>query len=234
MGVPSSARYSLIPGFSRSSQWAMVFGMILIAFIAGRGTLQPAGYAGNPLEEIPSRVSGIDYNASDGLVQIQFERSTQGIVEGGIRDLRVQSLLGSALRDDENPAGRLSAARVVSESNFLDIRPDPGLISALQVVLETESNQGIRLQAIKALRSLFVAIPVSEDLKRQLFDVLLKDPNSAVRIEAMDLLTRSELVTLEMKSILESARTDLNPLIRRKAEVVLEKMETSGLLEDIQ
>jgi len=136
--------------------------------------------------------------------------------------------------DDENPAGRLSAARVLSESNFESLKPDDALVSALQEVLETDSNQGIRLQAIKALRSLFVVAPVSEGLKKQLFGVLLNDPNSAVRIEAMELLTQNELVSLEWQAILEEAQLDMNPFIRRKAQTALSGIVPAGRLEIIE
>jgi len=226
--------YSLIPGFSRPAQWAMVASMVLVAFISGRNAFPTMSTQGNPLESFPSKVSGIEYDPSQGLVEIQYESSTQSVFQGEIRDSRVQYLLGSALMDEENPIGRLSAARVVTESNFLEARPDERLITALQDVLERESNQGIRLQVMKALQSLFIATPVSEELKQQLFGVLLNDPNSAVRIGALDLLTRSELVSLEMKSIFESARNDMNPVIRRKAESVLAQFSTAGRLEEIK
>lgn len=239
--IPREASsYSLIPGFRRSFQWSLVAAMVLFSFFVGRLTFQ-SGTPGQSAEvsqglalEAPERISEIELDPSDGAVDIVYEKATQVEVSGIIRDSNVQALLRTALMDTENPASRLSAARVLSESNFESFKPDDALVSALQIVLETDPNQGIRLQTIKALRSLFVVAPISEGLKKQLFVVLLNDPNSAVRIETLELLTQNERVTLEWKSILEAAQLDINPLIRNKAQHALNGLITSGRLEELE
>ncbi|MDA1028613.1 MAG: hypothetical protein O3B41_06120 [Bacteroidetes bacterium] len=235
-----AASYSLIPGFRRSFQWSLVAAMVLFSFFVGRLTFQ-SGNEGRLADnseglalEAPERISGIELDPSDGMVEIIYEKATQVEVSGVIRDSNVQALLRTALMDTENPASRLSAARVLSESNFESFKPDDALVSALQIVLETDPNQGIRLQTIKAMRSLFVVAPISEGLKKQLFGVLLNDPNSAVRIETLELLTQNERVTLEWKSILEAAQLDINPLIRNKAQNALNGLITSGRLEELK
>ena len=64
--------------------------------------------------------------------------------------------------------------------------------------------------------------------------MLISDPNTAVRLEVLDLLTQSERTSIEMKAILEAAQSDMNPLIRRRAEEALGGFETADLLEDIK
>ena len=226
--------YSLIPGFKRGPQWAMVAASVLLAFVVGRSSIKPDVFTDALPLEAPSRISAIDYDAVQGMVQIQYEQSSMGQINGGIHDNEIQTLLGSAILDDENPAGRLRAAQILSASSFLEIQPDQKLIDAFQAVLASERNPGIRLQIVKALQALFVRIPISDELKSQLFELLISDPNTAVRLEVLELLTQSERTSIEMKAIYEAAQSDINPLIRRRAEEALSGFQTADLLEDIK
>ncbi|NQV73792.1 hypothetical protein HQ496_11775 [bacterium] len=229
-----SSSYSLIPGFKRGPQWAMVAASVALAFMVGRSSIEPGVFSDALPLEAPSRISAIDYDAAQGMVQIQYEQSSMGQINGGIHDNEIQTLLGSAILDDENPAGRLRAAQILSASSFLEIQPDQKLIDAFQAVLASERNPGIRLQIVKALQAIFVRIPISEELKAQLFELLISDPNTAVRLEVLDLLTQSERTSIELKAILEAAQSDMNPLIRRRAEEALGGFQTADLLEDIK
>lgn len=226
--------YSLIPGFKRGPQWAMVAASVVLAFVVGRSSTGPAVFTDALPLEAPSKISAIDYDAVQGVVQIQYEQSSIGQINGAVHDNEIQTLLGSAIMDDDNPAGRLRAAQILSASSFLEIQPDQKLIDAFQAVLASERNPGIRLQIVKALQAIFVRIPLSEELKAQLFELLISDPNTAVRLEVLDLLTQSERTSIEMKAILEAAQSDMNPLIRRRAEEALGGFETADLLEDIK
>ena len=53
-------------------------------------------------------------------------------------------------------------------------------------------------------------------------------------MEALQLLTRSELASLELQSALQTARQDLNPFIRQKAEAALTEFETKTRLEEVK
>ena len=226
--------YSLIPGLRRSTQWGFVTAMVFLAFIVGRSSFQPQSLTQALPLDPPSRISAIDYDAAQGMVQIQYEQSSLGQVRGAVHDSKVQTLLGSAILDEDNPAGRLRAAQILSESNFLELLPDHELTNAFQSVLETEKNPGIRLQIIKALKSLFVQIPLTSSLKEQLYTLLINDTNTAVRLEVLDLLTQNERASIEMRTILELAQGDMNPLIRRKAQEALDGLQETGPLEEVK
>lgn len=232
--VVPRASYSLIPGWKRSAQWSLVAAMVFISFWAGGlQKVTPAFFAAPALEQTQN-VSGIEYDEQNGIVQISFEKLSESSVSGNVSDSAVQSLLGTALMNTENPASRLAAARILALSNFSKSEPDPQLLSALESVLVTESNPGIRLQAVKALRTVVAFVPLNESLKSSLIEVLLNDSNSAIRIEVMDLLTENEVTSRDMKALFEQAQEDSNPLIRRKAGLLLEDLEPAGRLEEIR
>lgn len=225
----------LLPRLGYRMQWGAVALAAVVIFFIGRISIDTSSRAPTVSSDLASlaRVSSIDFDSDRGLVQIQYESALQTSIIGDMSDSRVQVLLGRALMDGENPGSRLSAARAVSEANFLGIRPDQSLIMALLQVLSTESNAGIKLQALKALNSLHRSAPVAEEVKQHLVEILLTDANSALRIEALKVLTRSELVSIEMRSVLEAARRDNNPFIRRQAANALIEFEQTTRLEDV-
>ncbi len=225
----------LIPRLGHRMQWSAIAVAAVAIFFIGRISIDTSSLAPTVASDLASQahVSDIDFDSDRGLVQIQYESALQTSITGDMSDSRVQALLGRALMDGENPGSRLSAARAVSEANFLGIRPDQSLITALLQVLSTETNGGIKLQTLKALNSLHRSAPVAEDVKQHLVDILLTDANSALRIEALKVLTRSELVSIEMQSVLEAARQDNNPFIRRQATNALIEFEQTTRLEDL-
>ena len=215
------------------ARWSFALVAVVMAFFFGRTSVESSSLAPPPGFDLTSQalVSDIEYDFEKNEVQIQYESPTFSTISADISDARVQALLGLALLDDDNPGSRLRAARAVSEANFLNVRPDPTLIKALTSVLGAESNDGIRLQALKALNSLLVGSPVSDDVKGDLIDILLNEENSALRIEALQLLTRSELASIDLQKALQQARRDNNPFIRRQAESALTDFEQTGRLE---
>ncbi len=217
------------------ARWSFAVAAVVVAFFFGRTSVDSSLTAPSADFDLASQalVSNIETD-ENGLLQIQYESPTQSTISADISDSRVQALLGLALLDDDNPGSRLRAARAVSEANFLNVRPDPTLIDALTSVLGAESNDGIRLQTLKALNSLHVGSPVSDGVKAHLIDILLNEESSALRIEALQLLTRSELASIDLQTALQEARTDNNPFIRRQAESALTEFEQTGRLEVIE
>lgn len=239
LAAPEPSSYSLIPGWKRSTQWGLVAALVLVSFWVGGLRLQTPSLTSAPALEHFENVSDIEFDEQNGQVQINFEKLSESSIKGDVNDRTVQSLLSTALMNRENPASRLVAARILAMATFTGAQPDPTLVGALETVLVTETNQGIRLQAVKALRSLAAVTPLGiasfgEDLKASLVDILLNDPNSAVRIEVMELLTQSEVTSLDMRALFEQAQSDSNPLIRRKAGLFLEELEPAGRLEEIR
>lgn len=218
------------------ARWSLALAAVVVAFFFGRTSIVPAEFAPRASMDLASstQVSDIEYDVEQGVFQIQYESPLQSSIAADLSDSRVQILLGRALLDEENPGGRLSAARAVSEANFLNVQPDPELLQALSHALSNEPNDGIRLLILKALNSLHVGSPVSDQLKEELIAVLLNEDKSALRIEALQLLTRSELASIDLQTALQAASSDNNPFIRRQAETALSDFEQKGRLEAVQ
>ena len=220
---------------------ALALGAVVIVFFLGRMTAGDASLpqlmADLPRTGLPSadaRISDISVDRETGIVQISWEESRPVSIQAELSDSRVQALLSQALLDESNPGGRLRAVRAVSQVEAIQAEPDPALTGALEGVLFTESNEGIRLQTLKALGSLHRATPISSSLKTKLIDMLKNERNPAVRIEVLNLLTNNELTSMELQDALQQARKDVNPFIRSQAEAVLAELETSQPLESVE
>ena len=229
-GSSSWSGLSLVPRF------AVAASVLMAVFFLGRlsGGVQSDQSLAVFGDSEDTQISDISFDPESGIVQIQYQEARPTSIEADISDERIQTLLRQALRDQDDPGSRLRAVRAVSEANFMNAAPDPALVDAMKEVLLVETNEGIRLQTLKALNSLHAGMPVGDELKTTLIDLLTQEQSSAIRMEALQLLTRSELASLELQSALQSARQDLNPFIRRQAEAALTEFETTSRLEDIQ
>lgn len=210
--------------------------MAAIIFFMGRMTAQDMT---SPLlaEGLPSaeaRISDIQVDRETGIVQIRWEETRPVSIQADLSDRRVQALLSQALLDESNPGGRLRAVRAVSQVKAPASEPDAALTTALERVLTTEPNEGIRLQTLKALASLHQAVPISETLKVTLIDMFTSERNPAIRIEVLSLLTKNELNSMELQGALIQARRDVNPFIRSQAEAALAEFESTLPLESVE
>lgn len=230
---PARARILSLPSMPRMAMAACV---ALLVFLAGRYTAPGQTGMGDDfaLPSADARISDIEFDPESGFVQISYEETRPNSIQADLNDARVQTLLGRAMQDEDNPGGRLRALRAVSQSSMVLAEPDPVLVDAMEQVLRTESNDGIRLQTVKALKSLHGKVPVPESLKEVLITMLSSERNPAIRIEVLQLLASSERASMEWKEALMQARSDTNPFIRSQAESALAEMESSGPLESVQ
>lgn len=215
---------------------AMGLAAAIAVFMIGRVSAPDQG-APLMVQDLPTadaRISDIEVDQETGIVQISWEESRPVSIQAELSDARVQALLSRALLDETDPGSRLRAIRAVSQAEILRIEPDPSLIQAMEGVLQTESNEGIRLQTLKALGSLHASTPISSSLKDTLINMLSSERNPAVRIEVLNLLTRNELTSMELQDALQQARQDVNPFIRSQAEAALAQMESARPLESIE
>ncbi len=235
--APKESRPTARSGLSLLPRFAIAASVLLAVFFLGQFTASPdqvdqafAEFTGSK----DAQISDINFDPESGVVQIQYQQARPTSIEADISDERIQDLLRHALQDQDDPRSRLRAVRTVSEANFLNVAPDLALVDAMREVLLIENNKGIRLQTLKALNSIHVGMPVGEDLKTTLINMLTTEKSSAIRMEALQLLTRSELASLELQSALQTARQDLNPFIRQKAEAALTEFETKTRLEEVK
>jgi len=235
--APNEVGSSSWSGLSLLPRYAIAATVLLAVFFLGH--LSGSSTSSDPAlavfgESADKQISDIRFDPESGVVQIQYQEARPTSIEADISDERIQVLLRQALRDQDDPGSRLRAVKAVSKANFTNVAPDPALVDAMKEVLLVETNEGIRLQTLKALYSLHAGMPVGDDLKSILIELLTEEQSSAIRMEALQLLTRSELASLEFQSALQSARQDLNPFIRRQAEAALYELETKTRLEDVQ
>ena len=229
----SGLRLVSLPSWPRL---AMGLAAAIAVFMIGRISAPDtdALFAAEGLPTADARISDIQVDQESGFVQISWEESRPVSIQAELSDARVQALRSQALLDETNPGGRLRAIKAVSQSELLRAEPDPALIEAMEGVLQTESNEGIRLQTLKALASLHASTPVSPELKETLITMLSSERNPAVRIEVLNLLTQNELASMELQDALQQARQDANPFIRSQAEAALAEMEDSRPLESME
>ncbi len=217
------------PVLFRMPVWQMAVAAVIaiVAFGLGRLTQAPDG-SGSALES--ARVNDVSFDSQTGMVQVAYETVRPATLAGTVDDADIQRLLGQALHSDSPPLSRMRAARALAESH---IRPGADIVSALEGILASDPNAATRLQALKALQQLHEHAPVSESLRSTLLDLVVNEPNTAIRMRALDTVTRSELVTMDMAYALEAASRDQNPHIRRQASMALVDMETTQALETL-
>lgn len=194
-------------------RWASVAAVVLLAFQLGRMMSQPHD-TGAEL----ARVQDVELVGQTGLVRVQYDAVHPRTTEGTVDDADMQQLLGQALSFDSSPLSRMRAARALS---MAQISPNPSVTSALEGILVTDPNAATRLHAMKALQQLHETTPLSASLRDILLDLVVKEPNTAIRMRALDTLTRSDVASMELAHVLEVAATDLNPHIRFQAESAL-------------
>jgi len=220
--------------FSSRGRFALAFTCLFAAFVVGRISVPepdalPGDLPGNQL----ARVSDVQFDEETGLVNVQYSTERVQLISGSIDDEPIRAMLQRALSDAGNPAARLRATKLLSRSDIMPLSPNPQFIEALQHILEEESNIGIQLQAVKALRQIHAGRELPAELSITLMRHLETSVNSALRAEVLALLTESELARQELQRVLERAATDENSFIRHQARSALDELVESVPLEEL-
>jgi hypothetical protein len=179
--------------------------------------------ANSAIDPYLAGVEKLKYDPATGQVEIYYNTVNDVRLRGDMADPAVRQVLRHAMLEETSPALRLHAIKAINAMAVKEQSLDPELIDAVQQVLEKEENQGVRLIALKILKSL----PMSAVIKNMLVKVLLYDPNAALRIEAFEGLTGHKVSQEDVNHYLEAARQDTSSLIRYRANQFLEKLETS-------
>lgn len=236
-GAPSTEERGLWSRLLRRPAFAgpAVALLVLTAFLVGL-FVRPA-VTETPQTVIADRdvmyVSGISVN-DDGTLAVSYSAASEETAHGSLDDPFIQSLLGRALLDDSSPVTRLRAANVIADIETGGrFRTDPDLTRALARVLEEEDNVGLKLQAMQAASNLHPALPLPDYMIDVLTGILQTEANSALRIQALRLLTESEVASMKLASILESARDDSNSFVRQQARDGLRQLGQTVPLEQM-
>jgi hypothetical protein len=160
--------------------------LIAIGYFGARLTT-PAGHETGSLDATSaslennalSAIRSVEPQAS-GTVRIALDEIHRREVTGRLDDERIQRLLLSGLREENNPGVRVESVGVLNEC----VQSSSVRAALVDRVLH-DGNAGVRLKALEGLKA-FASEPA---VRQTLAQVLLHDDNPGVRIETIDVLT---------------------------------------------
>ncbi len=208
-------------GFGKMRQPVGALALIAIGFFAARfsGSLVPFSSTSfgsmslAPSDNTLSTVRSVD--SEGGRVRITVDETRRREITGRLEDPDIQKFILSGSRG-ENAAVRVEAVGL--------LKNPAGSPQALDSLLNAlaDPNDGVRLEALRALKPLAGDPRVSKTLSQ----VLLSDPNPAVKIQAIDLMvTRRDDSTVGLlQSMLQHEE---NSGVRQKASKVLKDWNAS-------
>ena len=170
--------------------------------------------------QIDPFLTGVDklrYDPETGVVEIHYNTINDIALTGTLSDPNVQQMLRHALVGERNPAVRLHAVKAIGGMISQDALPGADLVDALTYVLQNETNQGIKLQALRVLG----ALPLTDEIKNMLVRALLYDRDTAVRIEAFKALNQKTLTSEDSDVLLRAAQNDTSGYSKYQAEKML-------------
>ncbi len=226
----------LLGNFRPVVQLGFAAALLLIGIIVGRQFFSPAAAPaqqfdmlsyltpGKPIT-IPSgylapsiaNVQTISFDPNTKEVQVQYSIVNDIQVRGDVENPLIRQALSYALQAADQPSLRLRAVKAIGE-NYVSTQSarDDEITGALAHALENDGNAGVRLKAAQVLKQL----PLNSLVKNTLIRVLMRDENSAVRIEAIEALGKGNL-TSDEQAIFHTAASDTNEYVRLQAKRLL-------------
>ncbi|GMQ81307.1 MAG: hypothetical protein BMS9Abin05_0738 [Rhodothermia bacterium] len=178
-------------------------------------------------------ISDIEFDHETGEVNVEYRTVGVSSVRGSLADRKIRTLLNYALTNADNPATRLRAVKMLNMLEPDVVQPDQELVTALGVIIRDDSNDGIKLQAITALRKVYGGAELDNDLRALLMQILDTSSNSALRIEAFEVLTESELARQDLTRVLARAARDENSFVRFRARSAMDDFDGTIPLEQL-
>jgi hypothetical protein len=163
-------------------------------------------------------ITAIERDPSDNTVKVQYDRVTPGTVQGTVNDPKVQEMLVTALRINDNPGVRLN-----SVDALVDKTDDPRVRETLTYALRYDSNPGVRLHSMEGLASF-----VKQDIRvrNAVLESLLNDSNLGVRSGALHALEPVKADTSVRMALEQLAKEDPSDYIRTESKRLLTSMPT--------
>jgi len=222
-----------------SLQWALAVLLLVAGFGAGRFTgktpradsavlqqlltaNQTVSTAQGAIDPYLNAVEKVKYDPATGLVEIQYNTINNVSYRAATDNPVIRQMLRQAVTEEQNPSARLNAVRTMQAIAIKEQGLDTDLLTAIEYLLQKEQNQGVRLMALKVLKS----VPMNEAIKHMLLRVLLYDQNMALRIQAFETLTGRAAPDAELEKVLHAAKSDTSTYIRFKAEAMLKQLQT--------
>ncbi len=166
-----------------------------------------------------ANVHAIRLDPATGQIEIEFSTVNNVFLRGSAEDPMVRQVLAYAMRPEEQTGLRLRAVKAAGEIAPGHMAADNELTEALLQALQHDTNDGVRLKTLEALKKL----PAAEKIKDALIQILLNDTNPAVRVQAVEALSRYQ--SAEKVSALEAAASsDSNGYVRLQAGRLLDQI----------
>ena len=126
----------------------------------------------------------IDADASDGVIEFEFDAVAPMHLKGKVNDPDIQKVLTYALLNESNDGVRIRTMNAIAQLTEKKDAVDPAIKSALITTLKTDENPGVRSEALRVLN----AYPYDNEIRDVLLYVLTHDANSGIRIAAVNAL----------------------------------------------
>ena len=218
--------------------WArvsLVTAIAAVAFVGGRysggGDLIASPDAS---DSMIADISDIVFDSETGEINVEYRTVGVTSVRGSLADKNIRTLLTYALTNADKPATRLRAVKMMNMLGPDVVQPDQDLVTALGVIIRDDPNDGMKLQAITALRKVYSGAELDNDLRNLLMQILDTSQNSALRIKALEVLTESELARQDLTRILARAARDENSFVRFRAQSALDDLDGAIPLEQLK
>ena len=205
--------------------------MLLFGIIIGRFFFTPESM--NFQQNFPdldntkiANVRSVYYDPASGNISIQLSTFNNLTVEGSPEKPEIQQLLAKTLLLENRPNIRLETVNVLSQTRSFNRQ----VIEALIQVLEKDENPGIRLKAVKLLSVIPVDSSLRDLITRIFLKVLLKEKNTAIRIQALNGLEKLTEKSF-IPALYQAAKKDTNEYIRNKAVHIIERIENPKIFQ---
>jgi hypothetical protein len=171
-------------------------------------------------------VTFVDDNPTDHEIGVSFDVTSRVTVTGKPTDKSMVRLLRYLLENEERTTP--SRSRAIDWVRTTYSRPgnaDPEIAEALANVLRKDEHEGVRINAVDALKTM--PAPMAVDTRSALIEALKSDPNPAVRIKAVEALANlarsgATLDSITLDTLRQKAmQNDENAYVRVKAAEAL-------------
>ena len=228
--------------FQPAVQGALVLAVLAVGFGLGRYSAlkshsesamleqlltasQPIRAAGSEIDPYLGDIDKVRYDATTGMVDLCYRTVNNINYRGDLSDPLVKQLLQHAMTTEGNPAARLYAVKTAQALVQREQNLDAELLSSIEYLLKQEQNPGVRLMALRVLKS----VPINEAIRSMLVRILLYDRNLALRIQAFESLTGDQPPDAELEPLLKSVQSDSSTFIRYRANDLLKKIEDKSV-----
>lgn len=195
--------------------------LVALGFFGARYTPEKFGGVRAALAEpLFSNVRSVEPNGS-GQVQIAVDEVRRHVVSGTMQDPEIQALLVNGVTEGSNPNVRLKSIQVLHSATSGGADTDQ-LRLALLGALEHDPSPVVRLKALEGLKQ----FAGDASVKKAVANVLQKDDDAGVRVQAIDLLAEHHDDSI-VGALQNAVQKEDNPYVRAQVTQLLAKLRAS-------